>query len=127
MFAVEVYAAVRHFVLIKENSQRDVARMFGLSRGTVAKMCGFSDPPGYTRVKPVAKGRRSELHAPDARQYAAGSTGMGKSHVALALGSPLARRASPSPSRPRMRLTVLPTSVCVGHILEENAGLFGLL
>ena len=52
MFAVEVYAAVRHFVSLEGNSKREAARVFGLSRETVAKMCRFSAPPGYVRVKP---------------------------------------------------------------------------
>jgi hypothetical protein len=52
MFAVEVYVAVRHFVLIERNSQREAARVFGLSRETVSKMCRFSLPPGPShRVK----------------------------------------------------------------------------
>ena len=55
MFAVEVYAAVRRFVHLEGNSQRDAARVFGLSRDTISKMCRFSIPPGYTRLKPVAK------------------------------------------------------------------------
>ena len=45
MFAVEVYAAVRHFVFVEGNSRRDAARVFGLSRETVSKMCRFSLPP----------------------------------------------------------------------------------
>lgn len=53
MFAVEVYAAVRHFVFVEGNSRREAARIFGLSRETVLKMCRFSLPPGYTRTKPV--------------------------------------------------------------------------
>ena len=53
MFAVEVYAAVRHFVFVEGNSRREAARVFGLSRETVLKMCRFSLPPGYTRTKPV--------------------------------------------------------------------------
>ncbi len=61
MFAVEVYAAVRHFVLIQRNSQRDAARVFGLSRETVSKMCRFSLPPSYTGVKPVGKPKLGAL------------------------------------------------------------------
>jgi len=61
MFAVEVYAAVRHFVIIEKNSQRDAARVFGLSRETISKMCRFSLPPGYTRTKPVAKPKLGAL------------------------------------------------------------------
>lgn len=55
MFALEVYAAVRHFVFVEGHSRREAARVFGLSRETVLKMCRFSLPPGYTRTKPVAK------------------------------------------------------------------------
>lgn len=55
MFAVEVYASVRRFVHLDGNSQREAAKVFGLSRETVSKMCRFSIPPGYTRTKPVGK------------------------------------------------------------------------
>jgi transposase len=61
MFAVEVYAAVRHFVFIEGKSQREAARVFGLNRETVSKMCRFSLPPGYTRTKPVAKPKLGPL------------------------------------------------------------------
>ncbi|MBK8211997.1 MAG: IS21 family transposase [Rhodospirillales bacterium] len=61
MFAVEVYAAVRHFVFIEGNSRREAARVFGLSRETVSKMCRFSLPPRYTRTKPVKKPKLGAL------------------------------------------------------------------
>ena len=61
MFAVEVYATVRRFVFIDGNSRREAARVFGLSRETVLKMCRFSLPPGYTRTKPVAKPKLGPL------------------------------------------------------------------
>jgi transposase len=61
MYAVEVYAAVRRFVFIEGNSRREAARVFGLNRETVAKMCRFSLPPGYTRTKPVAKPKLGPL------------------------------------------------------------------
>ena len=51
MFAVETYAAVRKFVFIEGKSRREAARVFGLSRDTVAKMCRYSAPPGYVRTK----------------------------------------------------------------------------
>ncbi len=51
MFAVEIYAAVRRFVFIEGKSQREAARVFGLSRDTIAKMCRYSAPPGYVRSK----------------------------------------------------------------------------
>ena len=61
MFAVEVYAAVRRFVFVEGNSRREAARIFGLSRETVSKMCLFSLPPGYTRTKPIAKPKLGPL------------------------------------------------------------------
>jgi hypothetical protein len=41
MYAVEIYAAVRRFVFVDGNSRREAARVFGLNRETVAKMCGL--------------------------------------------------------------------------------------
>ena len=61
MFAVEVYAAVRRFVFIEGGSRREAARVFGLSRETVSKMCRFSLPPGYRRTKPVGKPKLGPL------------------------------------------------------------------
>jgi transposase len=51
MFAVEIYAAVRRFVFVEGKSRREAARVFGLSRHTIAKMCRYSAPPGYVRSK----------------------------------------------------------------------------
>ncbi len=39
MFAGETYAAGRRFVFVEGKSRREAARVFGLSRETVAKMC----------------------------------------------------------------------------------------
>ena len=61
MFAVEVYAAVRRFVFVEGHSRREAARVFGLSRETVLKMCRFSLPPGYTRTLPAAKPKLGAL------------------------------------------------------------------
>ena len=61
MFAVEVYAAVRDFVFNQQKSRREAARVFGLSRETIAKMCRFSMPPGYTRTRPVEKPKLGPL------------------------------------------------------------------
>ena len=61
MFAVESYAAVRRFVFVEGHSRREAARVFELSRETVAKMCRFSLPPGYTRTKPAAKPKLGPL------------------------------------------------------------------
>jgi transposase len=61
MYAVESYAAVRRFVFVEGHSQREAARVFGLHRETVSKMCRFSLPPGYTRTKPVGKPKLGPL------------------------------------------------------------------
>jgi transposase len=61
MFAVETYAAVRRFVFIEGKSRRDAARVFGLSRDTVAKMCRYSVPPGYVRSKPPGRPKLGPL------------------------------------------------------------------
>jgi transposase len=61
MFAVETYAAVRRFVFIEGNSRREAARVFGLSRDTVAKMCRYSAPPGYVRSKPPGRPKLGPL------------------------------------------------------------------
>src|SRR3982074_1115175 len=51
MFAVEIYAAVRRFVFVEGKSRREAARVFGLRRNTISKMCRYSAPPGYVRSK----------------------------------------------------------------------------
>jgi transposase len=61
MFAVEVYATVRQLVFNEGKSRREVARLLGLSRDTVCKMCRFSVPPGYVRTKPVARPKLGPL------------------------------------------------------------------
>jgi transposase len=61
MFGVDNYAAVRRFVFVEGHSRREAARVFGLSRETVLKMCRFSLPPGYTRTVPVAKPKLGTL------------------------------------------------------------------
>jgi transposase len=61
MFAVEVYAAVRQFVFVEGRSRREAARVFGLSRDTITKMCRFSAPPGYVRTKPPGKPKLGPL------------------------------------------------------------------
>jgi transposase len=63
MFAVETYAAVRRFVFVEGKSRREAARVFGLSRETVAKMCRYSAPPGYMRTKDPEKPKLGPLLA----------------------------------------------------------------
>lgn len=52
MFAVEMYAAVRRFVFVEGRSRREAAKVFGVSRTTIDKMCAYSAPPGYRRKAP---------------------------------------------------------------------------
>ena len=61
MFVVETYAAVRRFVFLEGHSRREAARVFGLSRDTVAKMCRYSAPPGYVRSRPASKPKLGPL------------------------------------------------------------------
>ena len=49
MYSVEVYAAVRQFVFVEGRGRREAARVFGLNRETVAKICRFSVPSEYRR------------------------------------------------------------------------------
>ena len=52
MKQVEIYARVRHAVLIEGLSERAAAERFGINARTVSKMLKFSVPPGYVRTKP---------------------------------------------------------------------------
>lgn len=52
MKQVEIYARVRHAVLIEGISERAAAARFGINARTVSKMLKFSVPPGYVRAKP---------------------------------------------------------------------------
>ena len=61
MFTVKVYAAVRRFVFLEGNCRHKAARVFGLSRKALQKMCRFSLPPGYTRTAPVSKPKLGAL------------------------------------------------------------------
>src|ERR687898_822065 len=53
MKIVELYLRVRQFV--EGRSRRETARLFGIARKTVDKMCAFSAPPGYRRRSPAAR------------------------------------------------------------------------
>src|SRR5215472_6155241 len=55
MKSVELYAGVRFAVQIEGVSQREAARRFGIDPRTVAKMLGFSVPPGYRRSRPPVR------------------------------------------------------------------------
>ena len=51
MKRVELYARVRHAVMIAGLSQREAARRFGIDPRTIRKMLSYSVPPGYVRTR----------------------------------------------------------------------------
>lgn len=55
MKPVDIYLLVRQSVFIEGRSRRETARIFGIARQTVDKMCAFSVPPGYRRNSPPAR------------------------------------------------------------------------
>ena len=55
MKPVELYARVRHAVMIDGLSQREAARRFGIDPRTVKKMLSYSVPPGYVRTRPPVR------------------------------------------------------------------------
>ena len=55
MKRVELYARVRHAVMIEGLSQREAARRFGIDPRTVGKMLRYSVPPGYVRRRPPVR------------------------------------------------------------------------
>lgn len=58
---MESYAAVRRFVFVEGKSRREAARVFGLSRDMIDKMCRFSVPPGYRRQHEPEKPKLGRL------------------------------------------------------------------
>ena len=52
---MEIYGRVRRAVRVEGQSQRAVAREFGLSRDTVRKMLQYAVPPGYQRQQPIKR------------------------------------------------------------------------
>src|ERR1700745_2650472 len=56
MLRVELYAKVRHAVMVEGLSRREAAKRFSIHRNTITKMLSFSVPPGYRRrERPVSK------------------------------------------------------------------------
>ena len=55
MKRVELYARVRHAVMIEGLSQREAARRFGIDPRMVKKMLRYSVPPGYVRRRPPVR------------------------------------------------------------------------
>ena len=44
MFTVELYAKIRHAVMVDGLSRREAAKRFGVHRNTITKMLSFSVP-----------------------------------------------------------------------------------
>ncbi len=53
IYTVELYLKVRHAHFQDGLSGRQIARDFGISRDSVAKMLAYSEPPGYRRTAPI--------------------------------------------------------------------------
>ena len=74
MFTVELYAKVRHAVMIEGLSRREAAKRFGIHRNTITKMLSFSVPPdigGASGRRPGSldllwRGLTHHLHPPHA-------------------------------------------------------------
>lgn len=60
IYTVDLYLKVRHAHFQDGLSGRQIARDFGISRDSVAKMLAYSEPPGYRRTAPI---RRPKLDA----------------------------------------------------------------
>ncbi len=52
---VDLYLKVRRSHFQDGLSGRQIARDFGISRDSVAKMLAYSEPPGYRRVAPIRR------------------------------------------------------------------------
>ena len=65
MFQVEVYAAVRRCVLREGHSRREAARVFGLSRDTIARMCRFFGSTGLSAKQIVGEAEAGTADAGD--------------------------------------------------------------
>jgi transposase len=53
---VDLYAKIRHAVMVDGLSRREAAKRFGVHRNTITKMLSFSVPPGYRRrERPASK------------------------------------------------------------------------
>src|SRR6202012_379716 len=55
VLGVQEWAEVRRLVLVERRSQREVARLTGLARDTVAKAVASETPPRYSRTRAGSK------------------------------------------------------------------------
>ena len=58
---MELYARVRHAVMIEGISERAAADRFGINARTVSKILKFSVPPGYVHRKPPFRPKLDEF------------------------------------------------------------------
>jgi len=63
MKRVELYARVRHAVMIEGLSQREAARRFGIDPRTVKKMLRYSVPPGQPATPHTASPHVDQFYA----------------------------------------------------------------
>jgi len=61
MYKVDIYAKVRRDCLIDKESERSVARKYGINRRTVSKMLQHAEPPGYTRKSAIIKPKLADF------------------------------------------------------------------
>jgi len=61
IFTVDLYLRVRHAHFEEELSGRQIARDFGISRDSVAKMLAYSQPPGFRRTAPIKRPKPDPL------------------------------------------------------------------
>ena len=71
MKTVELYARVRHAVMIEGISERAAADRFNINARTVSKMLKFSVPPGYVPLSPTGAELLFEVFS---QRYERGST-----------------------------------------------------
>ena len=55
IYTVDLYLKVRRAHFQDGRSGRQIARDFGISRDSVAKMQAYSEPPGYRRTAPIRR------------------------------------------------------------------------
>ncbi len=51
MFTVELYAKIRHAVMVKGPSRREAAKRFGIHRDTITKMLSFFRSAGLSPAR----------------------------------------------------------------------------
>ena len=87
---------VRHLVLTKKLSQREVSRRTGISRNTIAKYVKDPSPPRYRRLQPGREGHYKNYEILFGQLYEADRHLLPKISAALSVCmKPLSVRGSP--------------------------------